>query len=122
MAILTDNIIRMLLFKLFQTLLPGATYGVLEAEGVKNGNGDPITSPTDFGYIQAAFGTKWTASAGVTLSQILFDGQVFVGLQARKTAIDYREQSAELTKEQIRTNIYKIYYQLSVANEQIRID
>ena len=33
----------------------------------------------------------------------------------------YRTQSAELTKEQIRTNIYKIYYQLSVANEQIEL-
>ena len=42
-------------------------------------------------------------------------------MKARTTAIDYREQSAELTKEQIRTNIYKIYYQLSVANEQIQL-
>jgi outer membrane protein TolC len=105
----------------FPNFIAQGTYGVLEAEGVKNGNGEPITSPEDFGFIQAQFGTKWTASAGATLSQILFDGQVFVGLQARETSISYREQAAELTKEQIRTNIYKIYYQLSVANEQIRL-
>ncbi len=105
----------------FPNFIAGATYGVLQAEGVKNGSGDPITTPTDLGYIEAQFGTKWTANIGATLSQILFDGQVFVGLQARSTAIDYRTQSAELTKEQIRTNIYKIYYQLSVANEQISL-
>jgi len=105
----------------FPNFIAQATYGVLENEGVKNGSGEPITSPSDFGFIHAAFGSKWTASAGATLSQILFDGQVFVGLKARTTAIDYREQSAELTKEQIRTNIYKIYYQLSVANEQIQL-
>jgi hypothetical protein len=60
---------------------------VLVAEGVKNGSGETITSPGDFGIIQASFGTAWNANAGVTLSQILFDGQVFVGLKARKTAI-----------------------------------
>ena len=103
----------------FPNFIAAATYGVLEAEGVKNGTGDPIKSPSDFGYVQASFGTKWTASAGATLSQILFDGQVFVGLQARQTSIDFRTQSAELTKEQIRTNIYKIYYQLAVSNVQI---
>lgn len=105
----------------FPNFIAGATYSVLEAEGVKNGSGDPITTPNDLGYIDAQFGTKWTANVGATLSQILFDGAVFVGLQARSTAIDYKTQSAELTKEQIRTNIYKIYYQLSVANEQIRL-
>ncbi len=105
----------------FPNFIAAATYGVLESEGVKNGSGDPIKSPSDFGFIEAAFGSKYTASAGVTLSQILFDGQVFVGLQARKTAIDYRAESSELTKEQIRTNISKIYYQLAVSNVQIQL-
>lgn len=105
----------------FPNFIAAATYGVLEAEGVKNGSGDPIKSPNDFGFIEAAFGTKWTANAGVTLSQILFDGQVFVGLQARKTSIDYRTEAAELTKEQIRTNISKIYYQLSVSKVQVQL-
>ncbi len=105
----------------FPNFISAATYGVLEAEGVKDGNGNAIKSPSDFGFIEAAFGTKWTANAGVTLSQILFDGQVFVGLQARKTSIDYRTQAAELTKEQIRTNLSKIYYQLSVSKVQVQL-
>src|SRR4029078_11012190 len=76
----------------FPNFIGAATYGVLEQEGVKNGNGDPIISPSDFGFIHAAFGTTWNANAGVTLSQILFDGQVFVGLQARQTILDYSQK------------------------------
>ena len=81
----------------FPNFIAAATYGVLEQEGVKNGNNEPIKSPSDFGFIHAAFGTKWNANAGVTLSQILFDGQVFVGLQARQTVLDYSQKNIELT-------------------------
>ncbi len=35
-------------------------------------------------YIPIQFGTKYNASGGISISQILFDGQVFVGLQATK--------------------------------------
>ena len=55
-----------------------ATYQVLIDQGVKDGNGNPIQMPNDFGNIAAQFGTKFSASAGISLSQILFDGQVFV--------------------------------------------
>lgn len=103
----------------FPNFIAAATYGVLEHEGVKDGNGDAIKSPADFGFVQAAFGTKWNASVGVTLSQILFDGQVFVGLQARQSLLDFSQKNIELTKEAIRANIYKIYYQLVVSKTQV---
>jgi outer membrane protein TolC len=96
-----------------------AMYQVLIAEGVKDGNGNPIQMPGDFGFIAAQFGTKFGASAGVSLSQILFDGQVFVGLQARKTLIEFSEKQAEITEETIRANIAKIYYQLVAGKIQI---
>jgi outer membrane protein TolC len=50
---------------------------------------------------------------------VLFDGQVFVGLQARKTALDYYSKNAELTEQQIRVNIYKVYFQLLLSKTQI---
>ena len=103
----------------FPNFIAMATYGVLEQEGVKNGSGEPIKSPSDFGFIEAAFGTKWNANAGVSLSQILFDGQVFVGLQARKTVMDYSKKSLEVTEENIKANIYKVYYQLTASKTQI---
>lgn len=103
----------------FPNFIAAATYGVLVDEGVKNGSGAPIVSPDDFGFIQAQFGTKYTASAGLTLSQLLFDGQVFIGLQARKASMDLARANAEVTQEQIKANIHKIYYQVVVGRQQL---
>ncbi len=96
-----------------------ATYQVLIDEGVKDGSGNPIQMPSDFGFIAAQFGTKYSANAGISLSQILFDGQVFVGLQARSATIKFAQKNAEVTEEMIKTNIYKVYYQLIVSKTQI---
>ncbi len=70
-------------------------------------------------YIPIKFGTKYSGTYGANLQQIIFDGQVFVGLQARKTALQNAILTADVTKEQIKTNVYKIYYQLVVAKRQI---
>ncbi len=98
-----------------------ATYQVLIDQGVKDGNGNPIKMPGDFGFIAAQFGTKWNESAGVSLQQLLFDGQVFIGLQARKASIDFQEAAARVTEENIKTNLYKVYYQLVVSKTQIEL-
>jgi outer membrane protein TolC len=55
----------------------------------------------------------------VSLSQLLFDGQVFVGLQARETAIDFSKKNVEITEENIKANIYKVYFQLVVSKTQV---
>ena len=70
-------------------------------------------------YIPVKFGQQYTAAGAVNLQQTLFDGEVFIGLKARKTSIDYRQQAAALTQDIIRANIYKIYYQLVVSKTQI---
>ncbi|ULQ55170.1 TolC family protein [Flavihumibacter rivuli] len=105
----------------FPNFIAAATYGVLEAEGVRDGNGNPIKSPNDFGFVQAAFGTKWNSTIGVSLQQILFDGQVFVGLQARDAALAFARKNAELTEQDIAVNISKIYYQLLIAGKQVEL-
>ncbi len=103
----------------FPNFISAGTYNVLVGEGVKNGNGNPIVPPSDFGVIQAQFGSKYSISAGIDFNQLLFDGQVFVGLQARKAVIKSAELTADVTKEQIKANVYKIYYQLAVGKNQI---
>lgn len=70
-------------------------------------------------YIPVQFGTQYNANVGASLSQILFDGQVFVGLKARKTALDYAQKGAELTEQNIRANVYKVYYQLLLSKTQM---
>ncbi len=98
-----------------------STYQVLIDQGVKDGNGNPITMPQDFGFIAAQFGTKYSASVGIGLSQLLFDGQVFVGLQARDATMRFARKNVEVTEEMIRTNIHKIYYQLVVGKTQLEL-
>ncbi len=70
-------------------------------------------------YIPLKFGTKYNANAGLDLSQLLFDGQVFIGLKARKTALNFAGAQAEVTKEMIKVNVMKIYYQLVVGRQQL---
>ena len=72
-------------------------------------------------FVPVKFGTKYSANTGVTLNQTLFDGQVFVGLQARRTSIDYVIKASELTKENIKANIHKVYYQLVLSKTQIEL-
>jgi outer membrane protein TolC len=97
------------------------TYGVLTDEGVRDGSGQPIQAPNDYGFIAAQFGTKFSATAGITLSQILFDGQVFVGLQARDATMRFARKNVEVTEEMIKTNLYKVYYQLVVSETQVEL-
>lgn len=70
-------------------------------------------------FIPVRFGVKYNASATVQFQQLLFDGQVFIGLQARKTSIEFQTKNKEVTEEMIKTNIHKIYYQLVVSKTQI---
>ncbi len=72
-------------------------------------------------FQELAFGVKWGATYGASVSQILFDGQVFTGLQARKTLIDFQNKAVEVTDEMIRTNVYKVYYQLVVSRTQVEL-
>jgi outer membrane protein len=70
-------------------------------------------------FIPLKFGTKWNSTGGVTLQQVLFDGQVFVGLQARQASLDYYRKRQEITEQLLRANIHKIYYQLLIGKWQI---
>ena len=103
----------------FPNFIAQGTYGVIEAENIRRGDGSAIKTPDDFGLIQAQFGTKWIANAGFDLSQILFDGQVFVGLQARATTMEWARKNVEVTEELIKANVYKVYYQLVASKTQI---
>ena len=72
-------------------------------------------------FTPVKFGTKWNASAGVSLSQIIFDGQVFIALKARNGTISLEQRIADLTEENVKANVTKIYYQLVAGKIQIQI-
>lgn len=70
-------------------------------------------------YIPVQFGTKYNSTANIQLQQSLFDGQVFIALRARPTTIQFQTKNLEVTEEAIKTNIYKIYYQLVLSKTQM---
>ncbi len=72
-------------------------------------------------FIPVQFGTKYNANYGASIQQLLFDGQVFIALQARATSVEMVRKNAALTQEAIKANIYKIYYQLSASKTQLNI-
>lgn len=97
-----------------------SVYSVLMREDVRKGtNGAVIQDPGAFPPALVQFGMKWQADAGVTLSQILFDGQVFVGLQARATSMNWARKNVEVTETEINANVQKVYYQLVAGKTQI---
>ena len=56
---------------------------------------------------------------GATLQQLLFQPDVFVGLQARKTALDYNQSLIDQTKDKIKDSAYKRYYAILIAQKQL---
>jgi outer membrane protein TolC len=72
-------------------------------------------------FAPVKFGTKWTAGANLSASQLIFDGQVFIALKARNGTIDLQKAILGITEETIKANIYKIYYQLVLSKTQIEL-
>lgn len=97
-----------------------ATYQVLIDQGVKDGSGNPITMPPGgFASLPFQLGAPWSAQGGIDFTQLLFDGQVFVGLQARAASMRFAGLRTEVTKENIKANVLKLYYQIVVGNRQM---
>jgi len=93
-------------------------YDVLQSNGVQGNNGT-ITNPGNFAPLPFSVTSPWNANASIDVSQLLFDGQVFIGLVARKMVMEYARKTAVITQEQIKANVYKICYQLVVGKKQM---
>ena len=52
---------------------------------------------------------------------MLFDGSVFVALQARKTVMEFARLNGQVTEENVRYNVYKSYNSLAIAYRQYDI-
>lgn len=67
------------------------------------------------------FGQKWNSSAGLQLSQQIFNQQVFAGLKAAKSSEEYYNLTAQLTEEQIIELVANNYYQVLVSRQQLNV-
>lgn len=87
-------------------------------QGVTGGGafgGDPGSVST------IAFGTKHSMNAGVTLSQLIFDGSYLVGLQSSKAYIAYFENSKKKNDAEIREMVITSYGNVLLAEESIKV-
>ena len=110
-------------FSIPVTLLPDfispSVYQVLEDQGVKNGSGAPITRPAaDAKYFPAQFGVPWQTTAGVQFQQLLFQPDLFIALKARKKAVDYTDVTIKVMEDSIKSNVYRSYYSVLVAEKR----
>lgn len=94
-------------------------YRVLREEGV-NGSGGPITKDPAPTVVPFSFQQPWNFTMGATLTQLLFQPDVFVGLQARKAALGYNQAVIDQTKEKIKDSAYKRYYAILIAQKQLQ--
>ena len=94
-------------------------YDALVKNGVRDGNGNPIINPKNFPNLPFSVTSPWNVSGSIDIQQLLFDGQVFVGLIAKNAVLEYAKKAAAITEEQIRANVYKIYYQLVIGRKQL---
>jgi outer membrane protein len=90
-------------------------YNVLKREGLLS-SGAQAPPPS---YAEFSFQQPWNVNLSGTLTQLLFEPDVFVGLQARQTALDYSQSLIDQAKEKIKDSAYKRYYAILVTQKQL---
>lgn len=64
----------------------------------------------EIGTFPVKFGTKYNASADISISQLVFSGEYIIGLQAAKTFLLQTAQMQIKTKQNLKEQISKSYY------------
>ena len=90
-------------------------YSVLKREKLV----PPTTQAPAPVLVPFSFQQPWNLSVGATLQQLLFQPDVFVGLQARRTALDLSNAIIEQTREKVKDSAYKRYYAILIAEKQL---
>jgi outer membrane protein TolC len=94
-------------------------YDVLKKEGVKDGSGNTITADGQFSVRNFSFMSPWNINMGATLQQLLFEPQVFVGLQARKALLESSDLQIKVAEDKVREAVYKSYYAVLIGQKQL---
>lgn len=96
-----------------------SVYQVLVKEGVKDAQGNPIdTRNATFGKQPISLQAPINYQAGFDVQQLLFQPDVFIALQARKTVMEYAKKNTLLAQESVKENVEKAYYGVLIAHKQ----
>ncbi len=78
------------------------------------------TAPPDV-LAPISFGTEYSMSYGLEASQLLFDGNYLLGLQASSVYKDLTIKALERTKIETAVNVSKAYYSVLVNRERLQL-
>ena len=71
--------------------------------------------------VPIAFTLPYSSSVGITASQLIFDGSVFVAVKARNSVMELAKLNGKVTEETVCYNVYKAYNSLVIAYRQYDI-
>ena len=96
---------------------------ILQLNALDVGAFAPVgTIPTGASTVQlVALGQKWSSTAGVSVSQKIFDQAVFTGLRAAKTTREFYQINQQLTEEQVIERVANNYYQVYVQRQNLNV-
>ncbi len=72
-------------------------------------------------FVAVQFGVKYNASFGLSISQILFNTDYLVGLQAAKEFVALSEKNVRRTKVETHATITKAYFGAKIVKERLKI-
>jgi outer membrane protein len=99
-----------------------AIYNVLNKEGVKDQSGNVIsTGNATFSVNNVSFIQPWNTQIGFSVNQLLFQADVFVGLQARKTVLQLSQDNINVAGDNLKEKIYKAYYAVLIVQKQLEV-
>lgn len=102
---------------LFPDFISEAIYGVNEEKfGLT-----PLVPLGETEFFPVSFGTKFNATAELSVKQLLFKGSYIVGLQAAKTYLEQSKIQLVKTEIEIRETVTNAYFLVLVAEEQMLI-
>ena len=76
-------------------------------------------NPGEFMTIKA--GQTWNAMSQVQLSQQLFNQQVFTGLKAAKSSVEYYRLAEQVSEENVIQQVAANFYQVIITREKIKV-
>ncbi len=97
-------------------------YEVLSREGVKDGNGNPISTQNSTFSLQAlSFFAPLNVNAGVSVNQLLFQPDVFIAFQARQGVLELARGNVAVAEDKVKEQVHKAYYSVLIAEKQKKV-
>lgn len=72
-------------------------------------------------FLEAKFGTNYNTSAGITGTQLIFDGAYIVGLKATKAFVGASQKGVEKSGIEVKNSVAEAYFGVLVAEESVKV-